>query len=371
MLHTRRFDHTLEVVNPIAFCVDKDARALVMLREKFQGRNYGGSFVVSVDRVTRISECCILKSNNTGHGAIEVQFEATCALFAYGDVVPNVRIVRVTPPVIGATIASAHKRGDPRDARVAVVFLPSAETASAVIPSLRLGQVVCARVVQARHPPFNDQVSAVGTVLTGPDKEHVYRVRGALTPAVASRLMRIVDAAVAGLRARAELPPKVVDFFELLLLRRDPETDKPKEWEIVSVVSPADPSWRGPAPPGGAPRAAGEELVHVLDLVKKAAAEPVDVTGIWRRPAGVCRSAPVVVRAVDDGAAADEEKKEDQHNDDVVLVSPEQMASTYLKEILEFLFGVRGMVESHHSPADVERHENIWQAMLRPGGKTT
>jgi DNA-directed RNA polymerase subunit E'/Rpb7 len=353
MLHTKLIDATIGVRNPISFCTDKKRHALIYLKNTYEGKCFKGGFIASIDAIPKISDCRIVSTNHSAEGYIDVQFSAKVAVLARWDVIPGVKIVRSEQLIIGSTPGRDKETyfDDPRDAKVVVTLLPTPEA-----KTIRVGQLVCVRVVNAEHAPMQQHASAVGTLLTCERSSPVYRVRGTLDPAGAAELMPVVDAIDREMQERQRLyETRRADmmFFEVLLYSysRGKEGLQAAEDDAHIESAMGSVAWIGPPE---AKTDAATTYVNIIDLVKKAAAgeaQPMD--GLWSRPLTMYRSCPLVSRVARKSSAS------------AVDETPPVAVQVFLKSILEFLFAVRSMVETYNSKALIDSHVNLWIAMRK------
>lgn len=357
MLHQKLIDATIPVRNPINFCADKRRHALIHLKNTFEGKCFKGGYIVSIDEIAKISDCRIVSTNHSAEGTIDVQFSATVAVFSQWDIIPGVRIVKSEQLIIGSTSGpeKGTQFGDPRDARVVVTVLPSAESKTA-----RVEQTVVVRVVSAEHAPMQQHASVVGTLLTCERAHPVYRVRGSLDSSSALELMPLVSAIDRELGARESMyKNRRTDmmFFEILLysfVRDKGLQAAADDFKIASEEG--SPTWHGPPE---AAMAVSAQIVNVLDLVKRAAGgRPQAMGDLWSRPLNLYRSSPHVARLRKSGAAP-------AGWQGAVDETPSVVLQIFLKSQLEFLFAVRSMVETYNTKALIDGHVNIWGAMRR------
>jgi DNA-directed RNA polymerase subunit E'/Rpb7 len=358
MLHSKTLDATINVRNPISFCADKARHLTIQLKNMYEGKCFKGAFIVSVDRVEHSSACKIVSSNNTAEGYVDVQFTATVAAFSRWDIVAGVTIMRTDQVLVGSTKRDGkYSYGDPRDARVVATLMPTPEA-----KTVRVGQVVCVRVLGATHEPMQPQVAVAGTLLTCDRTAPVYRVRGALDKASAAGLMPVVEAIDKELAARAvlvaERRPDLM-LFEILLysLSKPPgglhgEAD---DLKLASAYGSA--TWTGPPTLKGVEPA---KTFNVVDFVKKAAAgETQTVNELWSRPLALYRSSPLAAQLAAKGAPAP------PGWDKAVDETPAVVLQIFLKGILDFLFAVRSMMGIYNTKDKMDEHHNIWLAMKK------
>jgi hypothetical protein len=352
ILEERTFETTVNVPNPIAFCTDVGANLLAALRGRYEGRCFGGAYVLAVKAVTARSRCALATTNASAEGSIDVEFRADVAVVETWDILVGVVITRNETVVLGAYgMEDAPESGGAgaRRPRVVVQFAPRAgEGAASDLALLSQGQRVCVRVVVAIHTALRE-VSAVVQLLTCERRAAVYRVPEG------DRLDAAGLAEVAGLatRIRAELgcraalaadpaARKRLWYFEALLCSVRLGAKAPDSTVAVAGAPP----WEGP----GALDAGGEgAIVNVVDTA--GSAEPLG--GLWYRPLSFCRSAPVAVRAPGTIAGA------------VVEASARTVMREFLKNILDFITATREMAQLY-TEDDIEAgYASLWAAARR------
>lgn len=344
MRFEKKYAVTLAVANPIDFAAGKAAHLLKRLKEQYEGRCFLGAFIAEVLRVARTSDVAIASSNNSGAGAVDVEFFAAVDVIAKWEPIPGVLVTKRDEVIVG----SARGAGG---ARVVVSLLPrNADT-------VRVGQRVAVRAVDVYHTPMAEHVSVVGILHTCDRAAPEWRARGALEPAAAAELAPLLAAVRAELAARAaalEDPARRerVWLFESLLytyrLAGDPAGEE-------AVPTAGSPPWRGPARPAAL---RSEREVNVVELAARALelGEPARVDGIWTRPLGVRRSAPLAEQRPAAPRAGAPPPLE---------VEPRTLVAMLLTLVYQGLVLVREMAEGYPDRAAIEEHSNIWLVMRR------
>ena len=346
MSEERRFVTDLTITNPIGFAANQAKAVMKLLRERFEGRCWMGTFVVSVAEVEKLSDLRIL-DNNSGYATINIVFRAICRTYARWDIIAGVKLTTRNQLLLGSPAV------DEDGARLVVSVHPkNAET-------LRIGQLVPVRLTEVNHPPTKETACAVGVLLTCDKAAPCFRIvaGGVLDPKEAESLAGLLGAVRAELALREELLDSragAVSFFEGLLY----SFGRPAEAsEFDEILSQGAPRWRGPARVAkSAAVPSGFVPVNFLELALRAAAgETVKVDGQWSRTLDLYRSSPLAGRAQHGGAGAE-------------TAPPRVVFGLLLRNMLSFLIAVRQLAELHGGDPGVKagsipEHENIWTVM--------
>lgn len=358
MSEERRFVTDLTITNPIGFAASQAKAVKKLLQERFEGRCWMGTFVVSIAEVERLSSLRIL-DNNSGYGTINITFRAVCRTYARWDIIAGVRLTTRNQLLLGEPAV------DEDGARLIVSIHPkNAET-------LRIAQLVPVRLTEVRHPPTKETACAVGMLLTCDRAAPCFRIPagGSLDPKETEGLAGLLGAIRAELSLREELlgtHTKTIGFFEGLLysFRKEPRPLAPADpSEFDEILSQGAPRWRGPARVAtsgdsakNAAAPGGFVPVNFLELALRAAAgETVKVDGLWSRTLDLYRSSPLAGRAQHGGAEAE-------------TAPPRVVFDLLLRNMLSFLVAVRQLAELHGGEpgakgSSIQEHENIWTVM--------
>lgn len=353
-LVTKQFDVTLHVRNPISLCTAMRPNAMLLLRNAYEGKNFKGSHIVRIREISKMSRCKITGSNNSGEGDIDIVFLADVAIIAEWDIIAGVTLMRTEQFIVGSSEVN-REAADRSAASVSVSLVPTPEART-----LRVGQKIAVRTVQALHDPMQRMISTVGTLLTCDKDAIVFRLKGSLTVEAATGLMPMVEAIGKELADRAELAERrLVDiiFFEMLLYSyaSPPKAvrDSAKNTMVETVGYPA---WTGP--PTYITASDQIAVLNLLDLIRKAAGgSAAKVDGLWSRPLWIYRSSPTVAHTAVSKSARPEGWAKFIEEDTTVAFQ------TFLGSILNFLYAVRIMVATFNTKAMIDDHLNVWAAM--------
>lgn len=360
MLFEKVYETTVNVSNPINFCTDTERHLLAELRATFEGRCFGGAFVVRVKQVRRRGRCHLATTNTSGRGTIDVQFLAEVAVFSQWDILVGAKIINNQQMVVGL-----WKAPPPLGESAPAEDAPAPEATVALLDSkavgtLAVGQMISVRIVGAIHQP-RKLACVVGTLLTCDQLAPIYRLRGELEPAARVELAPLLAAIDAELRARAALVrDRKADlwFFEYVLYAYRPKTGKPppEDQSVPTGGAGSAATWAGPVQL--VPLGAGESPVNVLELVRHVlAGDAVSVAGYWARPLSLYRSSPLAARLA---ALPDNES---QHWGAVADGTPRAVFAEFLKNIFDFLAATRVMTARYNTLELINGHLGLWTVM--------
>ncbi len=339
----KRYTATLDVRDPDDHCANPRQAALNYLRQVYAGRCYKGAFILEILEIVRLSPCRLKDTTLTAEGYVDVDFRARVSVRARWDIISNVRIGRLTPLILG--------RSEAEDTLTVVSLLASPETRF-----LALDQSIAVRLVQMQYNPYQEEVVAVGTVLTCDKAAQVFVLEGHLSRSDAEALAPLVQRLRALLWQRAQLAGRRRDdilFFEQLLYAYAlPPSDTVEE---VLTAAPDVAPWVGPV---GLPLPHGAAAVNLLDVAEAARRAPegggADVAGIWCRDLALYRSSPLTARA----------RGPPPPGWSLPEASPPRAAfGTMLRASCEFLQVVTDYVEQFSTQALLESHQAIWRVM--------
>lgn len=344
VLASKQYSVSIDVRNPVNFCADKEKHVLTHLQRTYEGKCYGGAYIVEITKVDKISACRVVKNNLSASGNVDVAFTAAVVVYGQWDILVGVEIAERDHMVVGFL----------RDAPVetVVALLPTD-----MVQTISIGQVVAIRVKTVLYPPFQSQMTVAGVVLTCDQRTPVYRLQTAIEPSAAQALLPLVERVENELDRRAELMSdhrESLWFFESLLYSYALPDSDDREPRVVETEHAS--AWVGP---GGAELPPLATEINLLEFVKNAAqaSGSTNARGLWCRDFAIRRSAPLVARAP--------EEKAPEGWDRPLVERPAIALAAFLNNVYNFLAAVRGMVEGYSTPEEVARHENVWAAMRR------
>ena len=338
----KRYTATLDVRDPDDYCANPRRAVINYLRQVYAGRCYRGAFILEILDVVRLSPCRLKDTTLNAEDYVDVDFRARVSVRDQWDILSGVRIGRLTPLILGRSSAEG--------ALTVVSLLATPETRL-----LTLDLTIAVRLVQMQYTPSQEEVVAVGTLLTCDKEAPAFILEGALTRSDADALAPLLQRLRALLRLRTELVRRRRDdvlFFEQLLYAYAlPASESEEE---VLTAAPDVPPWVGPAglslPPGAA-------AVNLLDAAEAAHRAPEgggpDVSGVWCRDLALYRSSPLASRA----------RGPSPPSWPAPAASPPRAAfAKMLRACCEFLQVVSDYVEQF-TPQTLESHQTIWRVM--------
>src|SRR3989344_8131927 len=93
MNYNKIFETSININNPIDFCIDKENNLLLELTKKFAGKCYKGSYIIKILEILETSSCKIIKTNLYGNCYIDVRFLANVSIISGGSILIGVDII--------------------------------------------------------------------------------------------------------------------------------------------------------------------------------------------------------------------------------------------------------------------------------------
>jgi len=297
----RTFRETLPIKAPIQFAANLTPDSLLAeIGKHYANRCHGGAFVISADRVTERGELMLNSGDATGHGYMDVAFEASVLQIAAKDLLETTVVAEN-----GLTVGLANAHG----VDIVVCFTPRKNDVGA----LRNGQKVFLVVETVQYPLRRRMPVVVGVLMSAAIPLAPVSLSGQITAEALARLEPHLAAVEAEIQASSAAGDSdAVAFFRGLL---------------------------GPAAPLDAKDG---ELVSATDLVARVRARS-SVRGSWIRhqPAVFRKTPPAIVSAID----------------------PEQGLAVLLRDAHLFLSAVRRMAAAFPTPAARTENDNVWRAL--------
>ena len=343
MLVEKIYTATLDVPDPENYCANPKAHVLSYLKRRFVGRNLGGAHIVEILKVLRRSDCKIKETDLSGEGYVDVEFQALVVHLARWDIVTGVEIVNRSPLIVGRSTVEGS---------VVMSFVPTPE-----VDTVRVGQVVSARVYDVQFSPNQTQVTAVGPLLTRDKAAPVYALTADLTRDDVRDLEPLVSQVQQLLEARADLVKARRDdvfFFETLLYAYVQPTAEPQSPNSQTIETKGVADWEGPV---GLSLPDNVNIVNLLTVISEARdAGMAKVRGIWCRDLALYRSSPLTARVAREDTLPQGWKV-------LIASNPRTAFTDMLKTVYDFLKAVNEMVAVYDSREMIESHKNIWLAM--------
>lgn len=341
---------TFNVRDPDDYCASPVKVAFDRLRHEFVGRCYQGAFILEILDIRRLGPCLLRDTCLSAQGYVHVEFRARVSVRDQWDILSGVRLSVTAPLIVG--------RSEAEGVPTSVTLVPGPTTRP-----LAEGLTVAVRLIAQQYPPLQEEVTAIGTLLTCDAKAPAFLCSGALSRADGDALEPMAARARGLLARRAELArgrAQDLLFFEgLLYAYRLPSPE-----DLALVPGPpapgeADaPPWTGPP---GVPLPAPAQAQDLLALVQRARAAPPeasgpDVSGLWCRDLALYRSSPLAAW-VRPGAQPPEAWEPPE------VSPPRAVFGVMLRSCCEYLQAAHDFLEAFPGADDLDRHRAVWAAM--------
>jgi hypothetical protein len=326
------FTVTLNITNPIGFCIDTELHTMLELKRIYLGRCFKGSYINEILEIIRISDCSIISTNISGEGTIDVQFTANVFIFSAGDIV----IAKIVSDAQQSMILGTYSRSDKPVAAVSIL--------NAGV-DITKGQMVPIIIRNAQHTPMETQANVVGSILMFTNEPYVHRIRADRPITYDSGFDVIIEEIDKELKIREEHVrdrKKDLWFFELLLCGYKDTAP------ITDQTIPGTIPWSGP----NSRKNDGLPVINFLEIVRKR--EQLE-GGIYTRSPSIYKSSPIMNHVVDASVLPPEVH--------IVENSARNVIMLYLKEMLNYLIATRELIETYNSMEMINTHKKIWSIM--------
>ena len=208
-MFSKEFTVTVDVLDPISFCQDKENNVLILLKRQYVGRCYQNSRIIQIVKLNRLSPCIFNRSGLNAAATINVQFEAMVDIFSSGDILCPVEINTKETMVIGF-----YKKGQSH-AVVQINLVPE-------FASIKIKQYVPILLDRTLHDYMDTKIMCSGRILTS--NNNPFPVYGWETTDKEAISKIFDDQVIAGLLEsimktlgeRDQLPKDIRSFFEKL-----------------------------------------------------------------------------------------------------------------------------------------------------------
>ena len=336
MISNRRIITSLNIRNVMNFMANKKKHVYNELEKIFVSKCYAGGFIISIVEINEISDCNIVKTNNSGEGIINVKFTVEIIVFPHNGIIVGAEIIHNQSMILAIYKYNTIK---------AIVSIPPSTrhlTSTALtksIESLAIGQKIPLRIIDANHQPMKEEATIFGTLLVCDKVATIYKLNGTLNASIKVDLIPYLDAIKGELEIRKTMfSDKNINFFEKHLYSYLNESNISN-----SINSKNYPEWVGPS------MIESSNLINLLDFIDK---ENNSVTGYWSQSLNIYRSSPLIQFTMVEPTSS--------------FIEEESIGSVFiqfLKNMLDFLMAIRQMAELYNSPEMIKAHENIWGAM--------
>lgn len=328
MIIEKIFEITLNVSNPINFCVNKKHHVIIELNNNYVFKCYMGSFIIKINEILQMSSCKIISTNSSGYGIIDVQFSADVYILNSWDILIGVEVGKNQSLIVGKYIKDSIE--------IDITIKPTN-----IQPNLlNVKQIIPIRIIKAFHKPKSNQITAAGVLLTCDKKTIVYKVKGDNSKIITNELQFILNDIKKELIIRDKLIKThkyEITFFESLLYSYKHTT---KDTEKIKTID-------GIIYEGPINNINNLTIKNLFDVIYD---NNIDLTGYWYRPLGVYRSSPLLAFSTD-------------KIDDYILSNPQILMIEFAKNILNYLTAIREFIEVYNSPELIKLHENVWNIM--------
>lgn len=319
MILDKIFEVTLNINNPINFCINKKQNIIVELNNIYTHKCYMGAYILEIIDILQSSSCRIVNTNSSGTGILDVKFLASVYILNSWDILVGVEIEKNQSLLIG--------RYKKRNLVIDVTFKPTNIQSSL----LNIGQLVPVRVIKAIHKPRDNKIAVASVLLTCDRKAIVYRVRGEILKSALPEIEMLFNSIEEELRYRQNINLNALLFFESLLYSYK---NMPNDTEKITF---GQTYWEGPK--------CSFNCINILDTLN------MDLTGFWSRPLNICKSSPFLTKIQDKPT-------------EYVLTAPHLMIIEIAKNILTFLTAIREFTEVYpDEPNNTSSNFNIWNIM--------
>lgn len=320
MLLEKVFEVTININNPINFCINKRQHVFTELNNIYVNKCYMGSYIIDIIDILQISSCRIINTNSSGNGIIDIKFLANVFILNTWDILIGVEVKKNQSLIVGE-----YKKNN---LIIDVTFKPTNIHAN----SLTMGQFTPVRVIKSIHKPKENRIAVAAVLLTCDKKALIYRVKGEISKSALPEIQLLFDNIITELKLRTNIDKDKLIFFESLIYSYK------KMSKTLEKISVNDIYWEGPKN-----NMIEHNMVNIFDTVN------MDLTGFWSRPLEICRSSPMLT--------VSQEKPTEY-----LLTAPHLMIIEFAKNILTFLVAIREFNEVYNDEL-ISSHDNIWNMM--------
>jgi hypothetical protein len=320
MIIEKNFEITLNIINPINFCANKEKNVLTEINNIYVTKCYMGCYIIKINEINQISQCRIITSNSSSNGVIDVKFTANVCIINEWDIIIGSKIIKNSSLIISLY----QKQG----MDISITFKPT----QLQMNTFSLGQLVPIRVIKSAHKPKTNQIAVAGVLLTCDTYAPIYRVKGTIHKQYLPEIELLLNSINEELQLRTDImktKKKEVIFFEnLIYAYKTPPSIKSIELDKNVIYE-------------------GTVIDNAISLFKMI---NTDLTGYWSKPLSLYRSSPTLVM--------NQEKVAES-----ILTSPHLLFIDFAIQVLSFLKAIRELVETYNTPELIKSHDNIWHMM--------
>ena len=150
-----------------------NANFLDRLSEKYRGKCFGNSFILSVDKIIRKSEQYVDFTDIHSSFNIDIEFLATVAVFGANDIMVDVKVIYAEQMKICSYEHLINEEYAPIKALIAIQSSKQSE-------NLILGQKIIIQIKNVKYEPFEETVSISAILMVAETSFHLFKVIGDL-----------------------------------------------------------------------------------------------------------------------------------------------------------------------------------------------
>lgn len=326
MIFEKVFEVTINITNPINFCINKYQNTLISLNNIYENKCYLGTFILKINNILKISSCKIINTNSSSGGLVDVRFSADVYILNQWDIIIGAKIKEKSDIAI-----SDYEKNN---VKICITFKPT----NIHVNTLAVNQLLPIRIVKSICKPNYNYIIAIGILLTCDKKSVIYKVKGKVNENALSEINLILNDIKNEIMLRTELMKtkrNEILFFESLLYSYK---NTNKSTEFIQINN--DIKYEGLI--NNIEGLTAHNIFNIIDI---------NLDGFWSRPLGIYRSSPIIAL------------NNNTNTDNYVLTNPNALIIEMAKNILTSLITIREFIEIYNTPELIKSHENIWVMM--------
>jgi hypothetical protein len=325
-MYLKRFATSIDVDNPVSFCVNIDENILAVVKSEFEGICFKGSYITEVVKITQRSSCKIVCTNLDGGCVIDVEFLARIEMYGKWDIITCMKIEKKENIILGSV---AKNISDTKQfSHMTICLKPTKET-----EIFSVGDYIPVRVIQIYYPPMKKEMVIFGILMTCEKTSAIYYVTDKIPENFSATNSGLINKIKEEMVLRKKIDTKKLTFFENLFHSYDQSSSEIKEVD----------GWIGPE------FKKNSCDLNIFDVLKNESG----VSGYWTRNMDIYRSSPYITKL----RSPSESNKIINERAEIVFLS-------YLKNIYNYLVAIREMTELYTDEAIVT-HEKLWMAIRK------
>lgn len=317
MIAEKKYEITIEVENPINFCIGKHDHIMVELNRLYVSKCLDGAYILNIKKILDTSKCKIVDISSNGR--IDVMFIAYVSYVKPWDIIIGTTVIINDNLIISRSVTYNKE--------IIVTIKPSNIVNNNLI---EIGNMLPIRVIKPSHKPTTNNLYIAAVLLTCDVNAPVYKVEGKII------LNDVLSYIIKNIKEEIEKREKLmlenkknIKFFENLLFSYQNFTHDGENLEIDNNLNYYN-----------------FGLNKGFNILNLKSGEII--SGYWTRDLSLCRSSPLMTKIED--------------TTDYIKTTPMQMVLDYGNQIYHFLVAIRQMVELYDDDM-ILSHENIWDMM--------